>query len=142
MKSDPIVPPPVCDFDLAFRGPCGEPAITIGRCEKHRSAKCASCGKPAVRECDASIGLCCGYPLCGDCVHSITGRHQDKHAARRNYLSYEIELQQSRATKIARKIAELERERDAIPSPTPTQSDRLAALGRHPSNSPFAMQKS
>ena len=24
----------------------------------------------------------------------------------------------------------------------PTQSDRLAALGRHPSNSPFAMQKS
>lgn len=108
--------PKSCTFDLAFMGPCGKPTSTFDRCPQHATAKCVSCGRPATHECDASIGLAyCGYPLCDDCVHSITGRHEGKHEARRNYLNYEIELQRSKVTRIARKIAELEQERDTLP---------------------------
>jgi hypothetical protein len=57
----------LCSFDLAWRGKCGEP-----NCEKHASLKCGSCGAPATHECDETMGLVCGVPLCADCEHEIS----------------------------------------------------------------------
>lgn len=57
----------LCSFDLAWIGKCGKP-----NCEKHATLKCGSCGAPATHECDETMGLVCGVPLCADCEHEIS----------------------------------------------------------------------
>lgn len=37
-------------------------------CEKH-TRPCVGCGDPSTRECSASIGVMCGFPLCDQCEH-------------------------------------------------------------------------
>jgi hypothetical protein len=119
-----------CTYELAFMGPCGMATVNSDRCVKHVTARCISCGKPATRECDASIGVCCGYPLCDDCGHSIKQRHVSKQQAERDFVDWEIERKQVKAATLASEIASLERKRDALSTPA-----------RHPSHSPFARQR-
>lgn len=56
-----------CEFEKAWVGPCGKQ-----NCKKHAELKCVSCGAKATRECDATIGLVCGCPICDDCTHTLT----------------------------------------------------------------------
>ena len=57
----------MCGFVLAWVGPCNNEMP----CTKHQDMKC-SCGAPAVRECDETMGpMVCGSPLCGNCEHAI-----------------------------------------------------------------------
>ena len=58
-----------CKFRKAWTGICGEVADNSGFCEGHREKRCCSCGEQAIRECEASVGACCGAPLCNDCTH-------------------------------------------------------------------------
>jgi len=59
-----------CRYDLAWRGPCGKPAISNGFCETHREEKCCRCKKQATRECEETGQFVCGAPLCDDCTHT------------------------------------------------------------------------
>lgn len=62
-----------CKFDEKGCAPCKKPS-TNGWCSKHEKVKCVSCGKHAVRSCDAEMGgLCCGSPLCKTCQHDFGG---------------------------------------------------------------------
>lgn len=56
-----------CNFELAWRGPCGK-----SRCKEHSDIKCYCCGSPATHECEETFGFVCGTPLCDDCVHALT----------------------------------------------------------------------
>lgn len=67
-----------CKFDIAWCGSCGKDADESGFCEKHRNIKCTSCGSQAARECDASMGVVCGFPLCGNCEHTSDHNHRPK----------------------------------------------------------------
>lgn len=59
-----------CSFKLAWKGECG--ASTSSKyCKEHNSVMCSSCGKKATRECEETMGLVCGAPLCDDCEHTI-----------------------------------------------------------------------
>lgn len=71
----------MCQFRKAWIGQCkneGEPF-----CNEHANLKCSSCGNPATRECDSTMGLVCGCPLCDDCEHELaedgTNGYQSKH---------------------------------------------------------------
>lgn len=65
---DPLV---ICGFSIAWVGKCKTPVDAEGcRCDKHSGIKCASCGKPAMKECDETGGLVCGAPLCDECTHN------------------------------------------------------------------------
>lgn len=62
-----------CQFDARGWAPCKKPSDN-GWCSKHEGLKCTSCGKQAVRSCDAQMGgLACGASLCADCTHSYAG---------------------------------------------------------------------
>lgn len=59
-----------CKFDLAWRGACNQE--TEGEfCAEHTGLKCSSCGEPATRQCEETMGLVCGALLCGNCEHEI-----------------------------------------------------------------------
>lgn len=59
-----------CGYAISWVGPCKEPVVQDGRCEKHQGLTCKSCGLPAVKSCDhTGIQFVCGAPLCGDCRH-------------------------------------------------------------------------
>lgn len=60
-----------CSFDMAWRGPCGEPASLRNRCPAHAEVVCAACKSPATRECDYTGQFVCGTPLCDNC-HGYT----------------------------------------------------------------------
>jgi hypothetical protein len=60
-----------CNFDIAWVGRCKEPSTENGCCEKHAKLKCCSCGEQATRDCDETMGLVCGAPLCDKCEHTI-----------------------------------------------------------------------
>jgi hypothetical protein len=58
-----------CEFDIAWVGRCKEPAGKTGFCVEHTSRRC-TCGRQAVRECEATIGaFVCGHLTCGKCRH-------------------------------------------------------------------------
>lgn len=58
-----------CGFDIAWVGRCKESADSTGFCADHQTRKC-TCGKQAVRECEATIGaFVCGHLTCGKCRH-------------------------------------------------------------------------
>ena len=58
-----------CTWHRAWIGQCNAPSDN-GRCTKHEGKVCASCGAPAVRECDhTGIQFVCGAPLCATCEH-------------------------------------------------------------------------
>jgi len=80
--ADVIIPESVpCQFDAKGWVPCKKPSDN-GWCSEHEKAKCSSCGKKAVRSCDAQMGgLMCGSPLCGTCEHGRDGTHITKEVA-------------------------------------------------------------
>lgn len=60
-----------CKFNEAWIGQCEAEADENGFCEKHKGKVCCSCGKPTTHNCDETMGLVCGAPLCDDCEHTI-----------------------------------------------------------------------
>lgn len=61
-----------CKFNKAWQGQCKNEAIEGSDfCKEHTGLKCSSCGEPATRECDETMGLVCGAPLCDNCEHTI-----------------------------------------------------------------------
>lgn len=59
-----------CRFEKAWVGPCKK--LSIGEfCEDHLGKTCSSCGAQATGECNETMGLVCGMPLCDDCEHEI-----------------------------------------------------------------------
>ncbi len=54
-----------CEFDIAWRGPCG-----VENCPDHSGLSCISCGEQATHECDETGQFVCGAPLCDDCEHT------------------------------------------------------------------------
>lgn len=60
-----------CKFVIAWVGECGIDAGPSGYCGEHRDEECCSCGKQATHECEETMGLVCGFPLCDDCEHTI-----------------------------------------------------------------------
>jgi len=70
-----------CKFDAGGWAPCKE-LTDNGWCSKHEHLKCVSCGKKAVRSCDAQMGgLACGSPLCETCKHGEEGKHITREVA-------------------------------------------------------------
>lgn len=65
--------PGKCKFELAWVGKCNKPTVRGSEmCEKHAGIECCSCGQPATRECDETLGpFVCGFPLCDKCEHEI-----------------------------------------------------------------------
>lgn len=59
-----------CLFSKAWIGRCNEDALDGGYvCEEHAEKKC-SCGRQAIRDCDATVGaFVCGRLMCGECTH-------------------------------------------------------------------------
>lgn len=56
-----------CTYDKPWTGTCGQED-----CAEHKDAKCKSCGAPATRGCDQTMGpFVCGAHLCDDCEHTI-----------------------------------------------------------------------
>ena len=63
-----------CKFQIAWVGKCRSRNNVIdGICARHQNYKCGSCGGQATHECDQTMGLVCGVPLCDDCIHTGTG---------------------------------------------------------------------
>jgi hypothetical protein len=61
-----------CKFHLAWIGQCCiETAPFSDFCEEHKDKICCSCGAPATHECNETMGLICGAPLCDNCEHTI-----------------------------------------------------------------------
>lgn len=58
-----------CKFEQAWIGKCKNKSDESGFCDKHK-LKCSSCGAVANHDCEATIGLVCGAPLCADCEHT------------------------------------------------------------------------
>lgn len=56
----------LCGFDEAWIGKCKNGID----CEKHKDAKCVSCGAKATKECAETMGLVCGALLCDECEHT------------------------------------------------------------------------
>ncbi len=69
-----------CKFRHAWRPLCNKPANTSGFCTKHYEMKCSvsGCKNHATKECDATLSLVCGYPLCDIHDHA-------NHTHERNY---------------------------------------------------------
>lgn len=66
-----------CQFDTGW-GKCGKPTNN-GWCSDHENRVCVSCGKKAIRVCDAQMGgLMCGCPLCDKCGHDYSDSHCKK----------------------------------------------------------------
>jgi hypothetical protein len=64
-----------CCFDLAWIGKCGQETLDGKElCPRHEKEKCAACGAQATHQCDETMGLVCGAPLCRDCEHEIDRR--------------------------------------------------------------------
>ena len=61
----------ICCFDLAWIGKCKNVADDSGYCEEHKGIMCCSCGEKATRECEETMSLLCGAPLCDNCEHTI-----------------------------------------------------------------------
>jgi hypothetical protein len=60
-----------CGFNEAWIGACKEPVAEETRCAKHAGKTCASCGAPATKNCDETMGpLVCGCDLCAECEHT------------------------------------------------------------------------
>lgn len=55
----------ICGFIPAFLDRCTNEVP----CPKHSHLECCVCKEPATHECDTSMGLCCGCPLCDNCEH-------------------------------------------------------------------------
>lgn len=58
-----------CIFDVSWIGRCKNEATDNNFCFVHHLA-CASCGAPAIRDCDETGQLVCGAPLCDGCEHT------------------------------------------------------------------------
>ena len=68
----------MCKFRLAFQGKCKNEADESGYCEEHKDVKCNCCHEQATRQCEASVGVCCGTPLCDNCEHVGFLGHRSK----------------------------------------------------------------
>ncbi len=58
-----------CKWIKAWIGQCGNMAHDTF-CEEH-IRKCSSCGTQATHDCEETLGLVCGAPLCDDCTHTL-----------------------------------------------------------------------
>ena len=59
-----------CIWDISWVGQCKQEAVKDDLCEKHKDKTCTRCGRPAIRECEATLGaFVCGESLCGSCHH-------------------------------------------------------------------------
>jgi hypothetical protein len=60
-----------CNFSMAWVGKCKNHAVDGHEyCTEH-IMNCSSCGKPATHDCEETMGLVCGAPLCDKCTHTI-----------------------------------------------------------------------
>lgn len=93
-----------CKYDCGWAGQCTKEANAGSlreMCHLHDHLRCASCGKPATRECDhTGIQFVCGAPLCGECSHAapkrgeegfcmLGGGHKPKAEAAASWIEYE-----------------------------------------------------
>ena len=62
----------MCNYSLAWIGPCNKQPVSNGMCEEHSTKKCVVCGNPAIGQCAETNGLVCGADLCPDCEHQLT----------------------------------------------------------------------
>lgn len=60
----------MCKFVVAWVGNCPENGEPF--CEKHSALKCCSCGEQATHNCEETMGLVCGCPLCDNCEHELS----------------------------------------------------------------------
>ena len=61
-----------CKFIKSWIGPCKkETQGNRSYCEDHILEVCCSCKAPATHECEETMGLVCGMPLCNNCEHKI-----------------------------------------------------------------------
>jgi hypothetical protein len=69
IKKEPYIGK-TCIYECAYWGPCKQESGDLDFCVHHVGVICSGCKKPAVRECEATLGaLCCGRPLCLTCYH-------------------------------------------------------------------------
>jgi hypothetical protein len=62
----------MCKFVKAWIGTCKKENVTgTDFCEEHSKGVCVSCGAPATKDCEATMGLVCGALLCDNCEHKI-----------------------------------------------------------------------
>jgi len=60
-----------CKYSLAWIGYCNKHADNSCICEEHKKEVCSSCGKQATHQCEETMGLVCGAPLCDECEHTL-----------------------------------------------------------------------
>ena len=59
-----------CKFIKAWIGNCNRTS-SDSFCEEHEGIACVNCREQATHECEETMGMVCGAPLCDDCEHTI-----------------------------------------------------------------------